>query len=280
MTCTTITVKGLHFSYSDGKPVFSDISFQLEKGEIVAFLGTNGIGKTTMFYLFLKVLKPKKGQIFINEENIAKKNKDYIRDHLGFVFQDPNDQLFCPTVWEDIAFGPHNQGKTRDEVDAIVETVLDKLGIHFLKERKPHEMSHGEKKMAAIATILAINPHIFIFDEPLANLDGKSRNKIIKIIRELKEQGKTVIFSTQDALVASELADTVVLLKNASEVRVEPKENILRDITLLSDIGISTNPISDLFWQLSNEYGLELDDGKVPITIKEAKKLLKEKLGL
>ena len=274
-----VEVRDLVFSHqgTDDK-VYEGISFDIKKHDIAAFLGPNGAGKTTMFYLLLNIYKANKGSIIIEGRDLkkGKKNKEYIRNTIGFVFQDPNDQLFCPTVWEDIAFGPHNQGKERAEVERIVKDVVAKLEIEHLINKKPHQMSLGEMKISSIATVLALEPEIYLLDEPLASLDAVSKKRVLNIIKELHTSGKTIIFSTHDTRIAAELANTVILIKNAKEIEVRPKDKILKDLEKLQSLGLDANPVSEIFVKIADALNRPELKEDVPITVEEAVQKMKK----
>ncbi|MHA1699434.1 MAG: energy-coupling factor ABC transporter ATP-binding protein [Promethearchaeota archaeon] len=271
-----IEVKNLSFSYSrHQRPIFNGVSFGIDEGDIVALLGSNGSGKTTLFYLLLRILKQSSGELIIDGRDVSKKGKEDVRKIIGFVFQDPNDQLFCPTVWEDVAFGPYNQGLDQEDIEHIVSKTLVDLNLIHLKDKKPYDLSHGEKKLVAIATVLALAPKIYILDEPFANLDGKSKKNLMKIINSLNERNKTIIFSTHDAGIAAEVANNILLIRSEKEIISSPKKDVLRDLELLDSLGINTNPISRLFWELSKEADGFLDRAEIPITVEEGKKFMR-----
>ncbi|MHA1794299.1 MAG: energy-coupling factor ABC transporter ATP-binding protein [Promethearchaeota archaeon] len=271
-----IQINDLKFSYPNGPVIFNNLSLSVAENDVVAIIGPNGIGKTTLFFLIMNILKPNKGSIIIDGKPVLKSGEHFVRDKIGFVFQDPNDQLFCPTVWEDLAFGPYNKDITREEIDSIVNDVLDKLKIQYLKDKKPNEISFGEKKIVAFGTVLTLDPDIYILDEPLANLDGGSRKRIVALIQQLHQDGKTIIFSTHDTLMASMLANTVIVLQPNENAIMGPANTILRNFTLLNSIGVNTNPISELFWRYSRENNPVSKSSRIPITIDEALEFLKE----
>ncbi|MCW7077035.1 MAG: ATP-binding cassette domain-containing protein [Candidatus Syntrophoarchaeum sp.] len=207
-----IEVYNLSYSYPDGTHALTDVNLTVEEGKKTAILGPNGSGKSTLFYHLNGIFLPQKGEVIIKGESITKKNLDWIRSKVGLVFQDPDDQLFAPTVWDDIIFGPGNLGLNYDEIRMRGEQALMMLGISELKDKNPDNLSGGEKKKAAIAGILAMEPDILVFDEPTAGLDPKSTSEIVEIMDELASDGRTIIISTHDVDLASTWADEIFLL--------------------------------------------------------------------
>jgi cobalt/nickel transport system ATP-binding protein len=267
-----IALESVSFGYpSSSVNVFEKISLIINRNDIIVVLGHNGVGKTTLFYLMMGILKPSRGKVIMAGKQVGqdKDSRIFIRDHVGFVFQDPNDQLFTPTVWDDIAFGPRNQGKEKHDLDIIVDDVAKQLGITHLLDKKPHEISTGEKKLVAIATALSNSPEIIILDEPLANLDARSKQKVIDTIKALNLSGKTIVFSAHDTLAAAELARSAILVESNTIVRQGPCDIILRDMPLLKEIGIDANPITELFWRMQ-QAGTLSEKEQLPITIDEA----------
>ena len=173
---SVLSVEGLTFSYDNEVPVFEDISFAVNKGERVGIIGPNGAGKTTLFHLLCGLLKPGTGNITING---TKGEPGTFNRDVGYIFQNPDDQLFHVSVYDDIVFGPLNLGLSREETCRRAEEVMELTGITHLKNRPPHHLSGGEKRMVAIAAVKAMAPQILIYDEPSSNLDMRSRRRLI-----------------------------------------------------------------------------------------------------
>lgn len=192
-----IEIKGLHFSYG-GREVLRGVNLRIKKGEAFGLLGPNGAGKSTLILHLNGLLKPKKGEVIINGINPVKK-PGKARKIVGLVFQDPNDQLFSPTVFEDVAFGPYNLGLRGKELRKRVEEALGRVGMLDYINRETKALSFGEKKRIAIATVLAMEPEVIVFDEPFANLDFKGKKAVREIILGLKREGKTVILASHEA---------------------------------------------------------------------------------
>lgn len=179
-------VKNLKYTYPEGKEAIRDISFRILHGESVGIIGANGAGKSTLLMLLMGILHPDKGEVRIGEVKMTNKTMSSIRKRIGMVFQNPNNQLFMTTVFDDVAFGPRNSGLDEDEVYLCVKDALDKVGIFHLKDRAPYRLSEGEKRAASIATVLSMNPDILVMDEPTSSLDPKSRRRFIKLIENFK----------------------------------------------------------------------------------------------
>ena len=210
---TVINIKELDFSYPYGKKVFEGLNFSLKRGETIGLTGANGAGKTTLFHLIMGLLKPNAGEIEIFEK-ARKMERDFIevRQRIGLVFQDSDDQLFCPTVEEDIAFGPLNLGKSQEEAKAIVGEVCEKLGLKGFERKVTHRLSGGEKRLVALATAVAMNPECFLFDEPVVGLDEATTDRFL---RYLKEYGNTYIIITHTHEFLRSAADKVYILKES-----------------------------------------------------------------
>lgn len=180
-----IQLKNIHFAYPEGISVFQGIDFDLKKGDRVGLVGPNGSGKSTLFFIMLGLLKPQTGTIFIKEKEChTEKDFQSVRRRIGFLFQDPDDQLFSPTVEEDISFGPYNLGKSHQEVKAVVGSICERFGIAGLKERVTYKLSWGQKRLVCLAGILAMEPEILILDEPTAGVDDAVKAKLITYLQE------------------------------------------------------------------------------------------------
>jgi len=167
-----ITLQDIHFSYPEGITVFEGLNFNLVKGQRIGLVGPNGSGKSTLFFLIMGLLQPQRGTVTImGKERNTEKSFEEARRNIGFLFQDPDDQLFSPTVEEDISFGPYNLGKSPQEVKVIVNRLCERFDITGLKERVTYKLSWGQKRLVCLAGILAMEPEILILDEPTAGVD-------------------------------------------------------------------------------------------------------------
>ena len=180
-----IVVEHLSFIYPDGTAALHDVSLSIKCGESIGLVGPNGAGKSTLVNHFNGYLLPQSGKITVNGRELTKKNSEHIRKDVGLVFQNPDDQLFMPRVWDDAAFGPANLGWEPDRIQRDVERTLRRLGVWDLRERAPFHLSQGQKRFAAFATVLAMQPSIIVMDEPTSDLDPRNRRKLIGLVKEL-----------------------------------------------------------------------------------------------
>ncbi len=181
-----IEVDDLYYSYPDGNQVLKGISFRITHGEKVALVGANGAGKSTLLLQFNGCLLPEAGRVRIGEMPVTKKTLKHVRRTVGLIFQDPDDQLFMPLVYDDVAFGPLNLGLSPEEVDKQVMQALAAVGAVHLKDRPPYHLSGGEKRAVAIAAVLSLSPAILVMDEPSSNLDPKTRRQLIELLENFR----------------------------------------------------------------------------------------------
>ena len=224
-----IEFQNVSFSYERGRPVLRDLSFSIGDGECVGLIGANGAGKSTVMKLLLGLLTGE-GTILVDGVAVKKDTLAQIRRKLGFVLQDSDNQMFMPTVYEDMIFGPLNYGLSREETDKRVDAVLERLGLQELKHRHNHRISGGEKRMAAIATILAMEPEAMLMDEPTAALDPYNRRIVIHTIRSLPQ---TKLITSHDLDMILDTCSRVILLSKGRIAADGPAEEILRDRALL-----------------------------------------------
>ena len=180
-----INIKDLNIKYPDGTKALNNLNLDINDNENIGLLGANGAGKSTLFLSMLGVIPIDEGSITINDSEVNKSNINKIRKEVGLIFQNPDDQLFSSTVYEDVAFALNNLNMNKDEVKNIVYDILNKLGIYQLKDKAVYKLSGGEKRSACIASILVQNPNIILFDEPTSYLDRKSKRKLIEIINTI-----------------------------------------------------------------------------------------------
>jgi len=235
MRAVGIEARGLDFSYPDGQAALRGVSFAAAPGECIGLVGPNGAGKSTLLLLLVGILFPARGDVLIDGEALTKRALATARRRIGFAFQDPDDLLFMTTVGEDVAFGPRNMGLPEAEVAQRVAEALSTVGIEHLADRPPFRLSGGEKRAAAIATVLSMGPEAIILDEPSASLDARSRRRLIDLLAGLPH---TRIVAPHDIDLAHELCDRVVVL---SEGRVEaegPTDAMLGDEALMERVGL------------------------------------------
>jgi len=229
-----LQVQDLYFSYHDGHPALRGVSFELCEGEKVALVGPNGAGKSTLM-LHLNGILNGRGDVTVGDKRIMRDNLPAIRSMVGLVFQNPDDQLFSPTVFEDVAFGPLHMGLARDEVEARVISALQAVRMSGFRDRLSHHLSVGEKKRIAIATVLSMNPHILVLDEPSAGLDPRARRTLINLLRELPI---TMLVSTHDMKLVEELFPRTIVMDEGMIVADGKTKEILADAKLLEAHGL------------------------------------------
>ncbi len=227
---TAIDVSGVYFNYPDGHEVLIDVSFRIGYGEKVAIIGPNGAGKSTLMSLFNGMLMPADGMVSIDGMSVTRRNLNAVRRKVGMVFQDPDDQLFCPTVYDDVAFGPLNLGLPKDEISMRVKDALRLVGLSGFDDRSSFHLSFGERKRLAMATVLSYQPDILVFDEPSTNMDPASRRRLIEW---LHQSDKTIILCTHDMDIALEVCDRCLLLSGGKIVADGPSCAILSNNSLL-----------------------------------------------
>lgn len=224
-----IEFQNVSFSYDGDHPVVEGLSFTIDKGECVGLIGANGAGKSTIMKLLLGLLVGK-GQIAVDGLPMNKQNLPKIRQTVGFVLQDSDNQMFMPTVYEDMIFGPRNYGLSKEQAEQRVDDVLNRLGLMELKHRYNHKISGGEKRMAAIATILAMEPEVILMDEPSTALDPVNRRTVINTINTLPQ---TKLIASHDLDMILDTCQRVILLSYGKIVADGAAETILRDKELL-----------------------------------------------
>jgi cobalt/nickel transport system ATP-binding protein len=231
----TIEVEDLTFAYPDGHRAIADISLVIAPGEKVALVGPNGAGKSTLMLHLNGILKSTSGRIRVCGMEVKDGNLGPVRAAVGLVFQDPEDQLFSPTVFDDVAFGPIYQGLPIAQVRERVNEALRAVRMEDYVERVSHHLSVGEKKRIAIATVLAMNPEILVLDEPSAGLDPRARRSLINLLRELPQ---TMLTATHDMRMVQELFTRTVVMDGGRVVADGPTEQILGDAELLEAHGL------------------------------------------
>ena len=230
----TIEVEKLTFAYPDGHPALNNASLSIAPGEKVALVGPNGAGKSTLM-LHLNGILQGKGCVRVCGLEVGEKTLGKVRAAVGLVFQNPDDQLFSPTVFDDVAFGPIYQGLKKAEVEERVYHALEAVHMVDYAKRVSHHLSVGEKKRIAIATVLSMNPEILVLDEPSAGLDPRARRSLINLLRELPQ---TMLVSTHDLPLARELFPRTVIMDHGEIVADGPTDSLLNDAALLEAHGL------------------------------------------
>ena len=224
-----ISFDRVSFSYEKSSPVLKEISFTINNGESVGLIGANGTGKSTLMKILLGLL-PFEGKITVDDIEVCEKNLKQSRKKLGFVFQNSDNQMFMPTVIEDMIFGPVNYGLPKSEAEIRAEKILSELGISDLKFRHNHKLSGGEKRMAAIATVLAMEPEVLLMDEPTSTLDPFNRRLIINTVNKLPQ---TKLITSHDLDMILDTSSRVILLSDGKIAADGQPQEILKNKTLL-----------------------------------------------
>ena len=230
LTPPALEVAGLVFTYPDGRRALSGVDLRIEEGERVAVLGPNGAGKTTLTHHLIGLHDPDEGTVRVGGLRLDEATVREIRRRVGLVFQDPDDQLFMPTVGDDVAFGPANLGLRGDELAIRVKEALAAVGAVELADRAPHHLSGGERRRASIATVLAMRPDVLVLDEPTSGLDPAGRRELVEVLESL---GMTQVVVSHDLPFALELCERAVIMDAGRIVADGPTTEILADDALL-----------------------------------------------
>lgn len=234
MTCA-LEINNLNFRYNEFS--LEDVTMNLHLGEQKALVGLNGSGKTTLFKLILGLLEPISGSIHVFERKVERENLWAIRKDVGFLFQSPDDQLFAPTVWEDVAFGPRNLGMSEEEVEQQVEWSLDKVGMSGFVNRPVNQMSHGQAKRVALAGVIAMRPKILLLDEPFAGLDFPMVSTMVDIIHNLRDEGISLLYTTHNRFFLENWADSIAVIHDGKLIYDGPTESALQDNSINKQTG-------------------------------------------
>ncbi len=230
-----VRVENLNFAYPDGRQALTDVSLTINRGESVALIGPNGAGKSTLLLHFNGILHGN-GQVKVFSRPVDDKNLKEVRKKLGLVFQNPDDQLFSATVFDDVAFGPINLGYSENEVRQAVASALERVGMAGYEQRSPHHLSLGEKKRVAIATILSMSPEVMVIDEPASNLDPGGKWLLIELLQKLPA---TRIIASHDLELVEALCRRIIVLDGGRIVADGAAERILADTPLLASHGLT-----------------------------------------
>lgn len=266
-----LEVKNIKYSYNADYQALKGVSLKVEKGEMVALLGKNGAGKSTLFLHLNGIYEPDEGQVFIDGEELKYDKKSLLkfRQKVGIVFQNPDDQIFAPTVEEDVAFGPLNLGLPMEEVQDRVEEALARVGMSGFEKTAPHHLSGGQKKRVAIAGILAMKPEIMVLDEPTAGLDPQGVVNLQKLLRDLNDEGITIIISTHEVDLVPNYAQRVFVLVDGLLIAEGTPKEIFAQPEILKQANLKVPIVTELFQKLEQE-GFDMEND-YPLTIDEAK---------
>lgn len=262
-----ITVRKLSYEYPDGTKALEDLNLEVHEGERIAIVGPNGAGKTTFLLHLNGILRGSDGEVEVFGKSVNKVKREEIIKDLGIVFQDSDDQLFMPTLFDDLAFGPINLGLPEEEVRARVKNALFSLGLSGYEDRCPHHLSYGEKRKASLAAVMSMEPRILVLDEPTANLDPKSRAELIGIIRKLNDrEGITIVTATHDVNAIPALADRVYVL-NKRIIAEGTSREIFSDVDLLKEANLEVPEVFKLF-EVLRCFGYNCEE--LPLSVDDA----------
>lgn len=235
MSDGVLEIREVKFSYPGGDPVMRGLSLQVPSGQSLGLVGANGAGKSTLLHLILGVLQPAEGEILYGGTAMTPKNLAEFRRNFGLVFQDPDDQLFLASIAEDVAFGPRNLGLDEAAIEARVAEALSLVGLEHLRARPSFKMSGGEKREAALASVLSMRPNVLVLDEPTASLDPGARRRIMRLLAGLPQ---TRIITSHDLDMVLEICGRVVVLKDGNIAADGPAKTVLSDARLLESCGL------------------------------------------
>jgi cobalt/nickel transport system ATP-binding protein len=274
-------LENVSYRYSDGTLALSDVSTNFVRGERTALLGINGSGKTTLLLHLNGIFKPTSGRIFFEDSPLKYSSRSLLelRRRVGYVFQDPNDQLFAPTVKQDVAFGPLNLGMSTDEVLASVNEALEIVGMKQYADKPPHFLSLGQKKRVALAGVLAMHPEVLVMDEPTSNLDPRAASELLHLLLRLnRESGHTLIMATHDVDMVPLFANKLYILSRGKVVMGGSHNKIFSDTELIRKVNLRSPRITHLFEILRRRDNLPLNKN-LPLTISEARREILELLN-
>jgi len=273
-----IDVKDLYFTYPNGIEALRGVSTTIRDGEFVAIMGQNGAGKTTLVKHFNSLLKPTRGHVVVDTVDVTKASIAMLSRNVGFVFQNPDHQLFSETVEEEISFALRNFGFNEDVVEKRVTWALNLLGLTQYRKTSPFMLSGGERKRVALASVLAWDPRILILDEPTIGQDYQQKEKLRQFILQMETQKKTVIMVTHDVEFVAECNPTVILMREGKIIANGEARRILTDPSVLAEASIIPPQIAQIFIDLGNQLP-ELDLPKQIIDLYEAREAIRKILG-
>jgi len=268
-----IEVEDLYFRYRDGTEALKGLNLAIREGSRTAILGPNGAGKSTLLLHLNGINLAQKGRVRVAGQEVKKNNEKMVRGMVGLVFQDPDDQVFSSTVWEDVAFGPANMRLEPGEVKRRVEEALCAVRMEDYREKAPYHLSYGQKKRVAIAGVLAMGPRVIVLDEPVAYLDPCGKDNLIAILNDLNGRGTTLVIATHDVDLAAEWAEQVVIIKNGRTMALGGTA-LLADANLVRQAELRFPIVTQIFQGLP-EMSLERMPLTVADAVREIRKLLR-----
>jgi cobalt/nickel transport system ATP-binding protein len=259
------------FAYADGTQALGNITLEVRKGEFIGILGSNGSGKTTLLKVMDGLVKDYQGRVLLDGADVRKLSPKQIYQKVGLVFQSPDEQLFAPTVFEDVAFGPQNMGFNQAEIVRRVNSALNAVDMDGFAKKSIHHLSFGQKKRICIAGLLAMGHEILLLDEPTAGLDPMGEYKMMDLLTKLnKEQGVTVVMATHSVDLVPLFLDRLYILSKGRIVRSGPPAEVFTAPEEMAQVKLRLPHIAELIYRLKNEDGLHFE--KIPLTVGEARR--------
>lgn len=270
-----LSTQDIHFTYPDGTCALSGIDFYSQRGEFIGILGGNGCGKTTFLKILNGLLKPTKGGVYLEEENLKCIQKDKLFRRVCTCFQNPDDQLFSSTVSQDIAFGPANMGLAKEEIKRRVDYALSCVGLSECADKSINGLSYGQKKKVCLAGVLAMGPEVILLDEPTASLDPLGVSSIMHLLKEMNlKHGVTMIMATHSVDLVPLFIDRAIILNKGRIVKEGLPEEVFADTQTLRGANLRLPQVGHLFEILKKKDGLSI--AGLPLTIGEARRQLQQ----
>ena len=272
-----IEVSEISFSYHGQRKALDCVNLNIDAGESIAVMGPNGAGKSTLFQLFNGLLQAQHGDIHVDGKLVNAKNLPEIRRKVGMVFQDSDDQLFNSTVYHEVAYGLKNMNLSKEEIESRVDWALDLVGMRSFRKRSPFNLSGGEKKRIALASVLSMQPQLLVLDEPTNALDPRSARNLVALLSELnRELGMTLIFATHDANIVPYLASRVLLMNHGTIVLDGTTNEVFAQRELIDQLDLQLPYIAEFMHRLAHESLMTVCE--IPLTIEDAIKVFHNKL--
>ncbi|MBU6392317.1 MAG: ATP-binding cassette domain-containing protein [Planctomycetes bacterium] len=273
-----LQIRNIRYRYHDGTYALCGVCLDIQKGEFLAVLGPNGSGKTTLLKHLNGLLKPMEGEILLEQKSLAQYSSREIFQKVGIVFQDPNDQLFAPSVWEDVAFGPMNLGLSKNEITHRVEEALSLVGMLQHTNKAVDALSFGQKKRVCIAGVLAMKPEVLVLDEPTCGLDPAGVTSIMTLLKELNDKyGITIVMATNAVDLAPIYMDRLAIMYQGSILTVGAPVDVFSNTDEIKHACLELPQIAQLMQVLRDEDNLPM--GNLPLTVGEARKFLAHRLN-
>ena len=268
---TRLSVEDVTYKYPDGTTALSNINLKVKRGSFVGLLGANGSGKTTLLRIMDGLVKGFKGSVYLDGQEMRGLTPKQIYEKIGLVFQNPDDQLFAPTLFEDVAFGPINMGFKTEEVEARVKKAIDEVELTGLEKKSVHNLSYGQRKRACIAGLLAMGHEILFLDEPTAGLDPMGEYKMMHLLKKLnRENGVTVVMATHSVDLVPVFLDELHILSRGKITRGGSPEEVFNAPEEMASIKLRLPHIAELIYKLKHED--KMDFKRIPLTIGEARR--------